>query len=71
MTEQQRLNISNKVQDFMTTNWKEAIYHINRWKLDDETKGYNTKTVEEGLEISGLTYHTLIPWFYHNYGIEM
>ena len=71
MTEQSRLNIASNMHEFMTTNWKEAIYHYNRWYLSDETKGYSAKTVEEGMELSALTYNTLIPWFHNNYGLEM
>lgn len=70
LQEVKKLEITGKVQSFITKTWKEAIYHQNRWDLDDETKGYNTDSVKEGMELVGLSYNTLMPWFHHNYGLD-
>ena len=56
--------------NFIRRDWKNAIYHENRWELKDETEKYNVDNIKEGMELAGLTYETMIPWFYDNYGLD-
>lgn len=56
--------------NFIKQDWKNAIYHENRWELNDETTKYNVDNVREGMELAGLQFDTLIPWFNENYGLD-
>ena len=71
LQEYDRLKISENMMKFIKRDWKEAIYHENRWEIKDETEKYNVDNMQEGMHLAGLRYSTLIPWFYNNYGIDI